>query len=100
MRALRFLPQARKELLDGIDYYGSVREGLGIRFEQAVAKAVRRAVANPEHGAPRSRHTRRLLVTGFPFGVIYRASDREVLVVAIADSRRRPEYWATRVSDG
>jgi plasmid stabilization system protein ParE len=97
VRSFRFLPQARAELLDEIRYYGAIQEGLGIRFERAVAEAVRRAVGNPEHGAPRPRNTRRLRVKGFPFSVIYRADDREVLIVAIADSRRKPEYWATRI---
>ena len=97
MRTLRFLPQARKELLDEISYYGSVQVGLGVRFEKAVTEAVRRAVENPEHGALRSKNTRRALVKGFPFSVIYRATAREVLMVAIADSRRKPEYWAGRI---
>lgn len=58
----------------------------------AVAEAVRRAVANPEHGASRSGSTRRLLVKGFPFTVIYRASDREG-----ADRRHRRFKTAARV---
>ena len=56
MKALRFLPQARDELLGEIQ------------------------------------------VEGFPFGVVYQAGDAEVLVVAIADSRRKPDYWARRVT--
>jgi plasmid stabilization system protein ParE len=91
------LPQARTELLDEIRYYGSAQEGLGVRFESAVADVVRRAVANPEHGALRSKNTRRMLVKGFSFTVIYRANDNEVLIGAIADSRRKPEYWAGRI---
>ena len=97
MRTFRFLPQARKELLDEIRYYRSAQEGLGVRFERAVTEAVRRAVANPEHGAPRSKRTQRMLVKGFPFSVIYRTADETVLIVAVADSRRRPEYWAGRI---
>ncbi len=64
---------------------------------RAVSDAVRRAVAQPEQGAPRSRNTRRLRVKGFPFSMIYRASDQEVLIVAVADSRRKPDYWAGRI---
>jgi toxin ParE1/3/4 len=97
VRTFRFLPQARTELLDEIRYYRSAQSELGVRFESAVAEVVRRAVANPEHGAPRSKNTRRMLVKGFPFSVIYRASGNEVLIVAIADSRRKPEYWAGRI---
>lgn len=97
MRTFRFLPQARAELLDEIRYYGSAQEGLGVRFESAIADVVRRAVANPDRGAPRSKNTRRMLVKGFPFSIIYRANDSEVLIVAIADSRRKPTYWAGRI---
>lgn len=94
MSTFRFLPQARKDLLDEIRYCGAAQDVLGVRFQKAVTEAVPRAVANSEHGAPRSKRTRRMLVKGFPFGIIYRATDETVLIVAVADSRRRPEYWA------
>ena len=93
----RFLPPAQAELLDGISYYSTIRPELGLRFEQAVADVVRSAVAHPERGAPRSKNTRRWLVKGFPYGVIYRANEAEVLVVAVAHQRKQPEYWLQRV---
>lgn len=38
------------------------------------------------------------LVTGFPFSIVYRASELEELpVVAIAPHRRRPGYWLPRI---
>jgi plasmid stabilization system protein ParE len=95
--SFRFLPPAQTELLDGISYYAAIEAKLGARFEQAVTDAVRGAVAHPERGAPRSKSTRRWLVKGFPFGVIYRASDSEVVVVAVAHQRRQPDYWVRRV---
>lgn len=93
----RFLPPAQTELLEGVSYYAAIRPELGIRFEQAVAEAVRRAVAYPERGAPRSRSTRRWLVKSFPFGIIYRPSESEVLIVAVAHQRKKPEYWVGRI---
>lgn len=95
--SFRFLPPAQAELLDGISFYSAIRPELGQRFEQAVADAVRGAVAHPERGAPRSKNTRRWLVKGFPYGVVYRASAEEVLVVAVAHERRRPGHWMQRV---
>jgi plasmid stabilization system protein ParE len=93
----RFLPPAEAELLQQISYYSAIQPELGIRFEEAVAEAVRKAVAFPEHGAPRSKNTRRRLVVGFPFGVIYAVLETEILVVAVADGRRKPNYWAKRL---
>lgn len=93
----RFLEPAQTELLEGISYSRAIRAELGLRFEQAVADAVRSVVAHPEHGAPRSKNTRRRSLAGFPFQVIDRATDAEVLIVAIAHQRKRPEYWARHV---
>jgi toxin ParE1/3/4 len=93
----RFLPQAQAELLDGIAYYAAIGKDLGLRFELMVAQAVRSAVANPERGAPRSKNTRRWLVKDFPYSVLYRATEIEILIVAIAHQRRRPAYWAGRL---
>lgn len=93
----RFLPPAQAELIAGIEYLAAINAALGLRFEQAIAEAVRGAVAHPDRGAPRSNNTRRWLVKSVPFGVIYRKSDAEVLIVAIAHQRKQPEYWARRV---
>jgi toxin ParE1/3/4 len=38
-----------------------------------------------------------MLVKGFPFSVVYRASDNELLVVAIAPHRKQPYYWTSRI---
>jgi hypothetical protein len=51
-------------------------------------------------GAPSHNGTRSVLVKGFPFSVIYRASEAELLVVAVAPHRRRPGYWLARIGDG
>jgi plasmid stabilization system protein ParE len=93
----RFLPPAEAELLQQIAYYAEIQPELGVKFEEAVADAVRKSVAFPEHGAPRSKNTRRRLVVGFPFAVIYKVLKDEILVVAIADGRRKPDYWAKRI---
>ncbi len=95
--SFRFLPAAEHELLEGITHYAEIQSALGIRFEGAVAHAVRSAVAHPERGAMRSRNTRRWLVKGFPYAVIYRSGEQGVLVVAVAHERRRPTYWINRL---
>lgn len=94
----RFLPAAEAELLKEVTYYSNARDGLGIEFEAAVAAAVKRAVANPDSGAPSAQGTRGRLVKAFPFSVVYRVSDIELLVVAIVHHRRKPEYWSGRIA--
>lgn len=31
--------------------------------------------------------------SGFPYGVVYEADDAEVLIIAVANLHRRPDYW-------
>jgi plasmid stabilization system protein ParE len=94
---IRVLPQAEAELLHEVEYYSSARAGTGIRFQAAIEAAIERAARHPLGGAPSPRGTRSVLVKGFPFSVVYRADERELLVVAVAPHRRRPGYWLVRI---
>jgi plasmid stabilization system protein ParE len=94
---LRFLPQAEAELLHEVEYNSSARAGTGIRFQAAVEASLERAIRHPLGGAPSPKGTRSVLVKGFPFSVVYRAGELELLVVAIAPHRRRPGYWLARM---
>ena len=97
MRPVRFLPEAESELLHEVEYYSNARTGTGIRFQAAVEATIERATRHPMGGAPSPNGTRSALVKGFPFSVVYRASEAELLVVAIAPHRRRPGYWLQRI---
>ena len=94
---VRFLPQAEAELLHEVEYYSGARAGTGVRFQAAVEASLERVSRHPVGGAPSAKGTRSVLVKGFPFSIIYRATDTELLVVAIAPHKRRPEYWLPRV---
>jgi toxin ParE1/3/4 len=94
---VRFLPAAELELLRETAYYSKARAATGARFNEAVRQAVLRAVHMPQAGAPSFEETRTMRVRGFPFCVVYRASESELLVVAVAPHRKRPYYWASRI---
>lgn len=97
MIPVRFLPPAEAELLHEVEYYSSARAGTGVRFQAAVEAALERAARHPLGGAPSPKSTRSVLVKGFPFSVVYRANELELLVVAVAPHRRRPGYWVARI---
>jgi plasmid stabilization system protein ParE len=94
---VQFLPAAEVELLHEIEYYSNARAGTGIRFQAAVEASVERAARHPLGGAPSPKGTRSVLVKGFPFSIVYRVSDVELLVVAVAPHRQRPGYWLPRI---
>ena len=96
MRKVGFLPAAQAELLHEVNYYSKARTGYGVRFNAAVKAATARAASSPEGGAPAPGETRKYRVKGFPLNVVYRASENEILVVALAPDSKRPEYWLPR----
>jgi hypothetical protein len=89
MIKVRFLPAAEIELLKEVTCYSKTRTGTGIQFQAAIEAAVSRAATHPLGGAPSFKETRSVLVKGFPFSVVYRPSEQELLVVAIAPHRKR-----------
>ena len=97
MKGVRFSAEARRELLHETRYYENVRSGSGSRFRLAVEAAAARAVAFPESGIPSAAETRRILVKGFPFSIVYEKVEGGVFVHAVAPGRKRPEYWVGRV---
>lgn len=100
MIPVRFLPEAEADLSHEVEYYSSARAGTGVRFQAAIEAALERASRHPLGGAPSFKGTRSMLVRGFPFSIVYRASESELLVVAIAPHRQRPGYWLKRIGDG
>lgn len=97
MTKVRFFPAAEMEMLREVAYYSKARTGAGVRFQAAVEAAVLRVSHHPLSGAPSFEETRSVLVKGFPFSMVYRPSEHEILVVAVAPHRKRPHYWSTRV---
>jgi len=97
LKQARFTRHARSELLGQTAYYEAIERGLGARFRSEVEAAAQRAAGYPQHGKPSAGGTRRRLVTDFPFSVVYTEEAYGVLIHAVADSRRFPEYWLSRL---
>jgi ParE toxin of type II toxin-antitoxin system, parDE len=101
LKRIRLLGEARAELLHETAYYEGKREGTGRAFRESVNEAFALICRFPQGGAPAPSNTRRTKVKGFPFTVIYREVEREIVVFAIAPDRRQPGYWAPRaLNDG
>ncbi len=99
MTRIRLIADARREFLEEIAYYENIRQGLGRKFRIAATVAFKRAVSFPYSGKPGVVETRRILVKGFPFAVVYIPSEAEVVVYAVAHLSREPSYWIGRVKN-
>jgi len=94
---IRFLETARIELDDAIEYYNYEVPGLGDAFLTEVLSALDRIGKYPEAWQPSSKRTRRCQIRRFPYGIMYQIRKDEILVVAIANLHRKPDYWKDRI---
>jgi toxin ParE1/3/4 len=98
---LDFNSEAEIELIEAADWYENEREGLGDAFRAAVREAVTRIAADPEqfelvYASPRARRIRRLILTEFPYSIIYQIHAGGTTILAVAHARRRSQYWRLR----
>ena len=93
-----FHPAARQEFNEAVDYYEDCYPELGHRFTDEIYSTIHRIIEFPYAWAQLSKNTRRCLTNRFPYGVIYQIKDDEIIVIAVSQLNRRPNYWIDRVS--
>jgi plasmid stabilization system protein ParE len=90
---IRFLPAARQELDDAVEWYDQQLYGLGIEFLDELDKALHRIVRYPNSCEEIENGLRRCLINRFPYGIIYGLDATTVVVIAVAHLHREPRYW-------
>lgn len=93
----RFHPEAAAELGLSIDNYESIELGLGHDFALEVYATIQRVLDFPEAWPALDGDVRRSLVRRFPYGVLYSEENDGILIVAVMNLHRAPDYWKHRV---
>ena len=93
---VRFISPANNEMDEAIRYYDHQLPGLGFRFFQEVAAAIDRIRFMPEAWTKIGARTRRCLLKGFPYALLYRIEPSEILITAVANLHRNPEHYKDR----
>jgi len=93
---LRFHPEAAVEAREARRWYRARNEQASTAFVVAYRRTLDSIREAPERWPAHRHGTRRVVLRGFPYSVVYRASDGAVVVVAVAHDKRRPGYWRER----
>ena len=96
MISVVFDPDARAEFLKAIQYYEDSQAGLGHRFRLAVEAAVKSIAENPFRYRVLHPPFRRYLLPHFPYTIIYCIEPENILIIAVAHTKRKPGYWIKR----
>ena len=94
---IRFLEIAQLELNEAVEYYNSESAGLGDSFLLEALNAIERIKHFSEAWHPFTNSTRRCQLHRFPYGLMYQILDDEILIVAVANLHRKPDYWKDRI---
>jgi hypothetical protein len=91
-----FLPEAKSEFLEAVQYYENGRAGLGSAFAKEITRLILEVCEHPHRWPTLSSNTRRHRSKRFPYSVIYQVFPENILIVAIAPAARKPGYWRKR----
>jgi plasmid stabilization system protein ParE len=90
--------EAEQELLDAFAHYAGQSLAVAEHFIAAYEAAVLRICELPKAHPPLKRGTRRYLMPRFPYQVVYRIEGETIRIYAVAHVKRRPGYWAERLT--
>jgi len=93
---VRILEVALVELEDAVDFYNGECPGLGYEFADEVFNTIARVSRNPMSWQLLSLNARRCLTHRFPYAVVYRVSEDQIIVAAIMHLHRNPDSWKNR----
>lgn len=91
-----FAQAAREEFFETIDYYELQQAGLGLSFSEQVHAAIDRILEFPDGWTPLDTTFHRCLVNQFPYALIYTVVDQVVIIAAVMNLHRKPNYWRNR----
>jgi len=94
---VRIHEAAEAEIKEAADFYDIESLGLGDEFTDEIDRIIERIAKHPQ-AAPISRGSLRIIVlTRFPYSLVYHFGESEITVLAAAHQRRRPFYWTSRL---
>lgn len=89
-------PMAEVELWEAIDWYDAQKENLGKSFARAIQNAVVTIQDNPKRFPFAHANKRKVVISGFPYIVVFEVREEFVLILTIFHTSRDPENWELR----
>jgi plasmid stabilization system protein ParE len=89
-------PEAEAEAIDAATWYEQKSQTLAARFSQEFGSTLAKVINNPLQYQLIDREIRRAPVAGFPYGILYVASDDEIVILSCFHGRRDPKRWQSR----
>jgi len=93
---IKLRPEAEAEIREANTWYEEHSPGLGRAYLDEVARVLEVIAASPDHYPLAESPIRKAVLQRFPYIILYRAQDDEIVVVSCFHTRRNPTEWRTR----
>lgn len=93
-----FSPEARLEFEEAERYYSRQAAYLGGEFRAEIRNALPRLRLWPLAFPVERGDIRRLLLSRFPYKLLYSVEGNHIYVIAVAHQHREPNYWVDRAN--
>lgn len=94
-----FSPEAHREFDEAERYYNRQAPRLGEEFRAEIKLALPRIQAWPLSCPVEQGDIRRLMLSRFPYKLLYSVESDHIYVIAVAHQHRNPDYWIGREPD-
>jgi toxin ParE1/3/4 len=99
LKSTRDHPRVGREIAKARDWYDKEEPGLGrelvLEIDRVLSLIAQGVLPTLPH--PTIPGVRRVMLKRFPFWIVLLEREHEVVVIAVAHMKRRPEYWLSRL---
>lgn len=88
---------ARAEYIESYAWYHERGSHIAEAFEREVEHALEALQEFPDRWPEYVGPWRRIFLRRFPFGIVYRVIEKQIVVIAIMHTKRKPGYWQKRM---
>ncbi|MDH4286856.1 MAG: type II toxin-antitoxin system RelE/ParE family toxin [Gallionella sp.] len=96
---IRELAPALSDLDEALGYYGNISPIFSQALMDEIKVAKRLITEYPRAWKPMPGGMRGFPLHRYPYLIVYRADESEILIVAYAHFKRRPNYWHDRQAE-
>jgi plasmid stabilization system protein ParE len=97
LKPLKYHPAARQEIKAAYAWYTRRGTQAADGFYEELLPALDRVQEQARLYATHLHGTQRLVLSQYPFSIVYRELLHEIQIVAVAHAKHRPGYWASRL---
>ena len=97
MKPLQYHPSAQVEIEAAHDLYFRRSPQAADGFYEELIPALNRVREHPQQYPSHLYGTQRLVLSRYPFFVVFRERLQDIQIIAVAHTKRRPGYWAKRL---